>query len=234
MSDEKPQKRDRFLKLFKKTGLGSRGTGKSSMHTSTAASSAASEASLSKATAPSTTAPVASTHHLITPTESLLKHKPRDAIGDVTSKSDPTSQPAPKSTAAAAMDTAPTRVENEREQHISTAARSLWGRAINSDELSQQDRKTLADTSPGVSGREMASNVDAVRCIMNGILKEKGQQWKVKFGGEEVVLRDVGMQILRWVDTFKEIGDTIVQYDPVHAALPWAGVRFLLQVDLNR
>ena len=51
---------------------------------------------------------------------------------------------------------------------------------------------------------------------------------------EEIVLQVVGMKILRWVDKFKQIGDTIVQYDPVHAALPWAGFRFLLQVDLNR
>lgn len=27
------------------------------------------------------------------------------------------------------------------------------------------------------------------------------------------------------------IGDTIVQYDPGHAALPWAAVRFVLQVS---
>ena len=162
-----------------------------------------------------------------------LEHKPKDAIGDATSRSDPTSQPAPESTAVAAMDAASSLVENE-EEHISTDAQSFWNRAINSDELSHQDRKTLADTSPGVSGRETVSNVDAVRCIMDGILKKKGQQWKVKFGGEEVVLRDVGMQILRWVDTFKQIGDIIVQYDPVHAALPWAGIRFLLQVGLNR
>ena len=48
------------------------------------------------------------------------------------------------------------------------------------------------------------------------------------------MLRDVGMKILRWVDKFKQIGDTIVQYDPGHAAIPWAGFRFLLQVCLNK
>jgi hypothetical protein len=29
---------------------------------------------------------------------------------------------------------------------------------------------------------------------------------------------------------FKQVGDVAVQYDPAHAALPWAGIRFLLQV----
>ena len=36
-----------------------------------------------------------------------------------------------------------------------------------------------------------------------------------------------------WVEKFKEVGDTIIQYDPGHAALPWAGVRFVLQVMVN-
>ena len=90
----------------------------------------------------------------------------------------------------------------------------------------------LAVTGPTDDGQETAS---AVRSKMDEILnKKKGKQWKVKIRGEEVVLRDVGIKILHWVDRFKQIGDIIVQYDPAHAALPWAGFRFLLQVDLNR
>ena len=59
--------------------------------------------------------------------------------------------------------------------------------------------------------------------------------WKIKLReGEVVVLQDVGMKILRWVDKFKQIGDIIIQYDPGHAALPWAGFRFLLQVCVNK
>jgi len=61
---------------------------------------------------------------------------------------------------------------------------------------------------------------------------KKGKDWKIQFGGEEIVMRDVGMKILRWLDRFKQIGDIIVQYDPGHAALPWAGFRFLLKVKL--
>jgi hypothetical protein len=36
---------------------------------------------------------------------------------------------------------------------------------------------------------------------------------------------------MEWVDKFKTIGDNAIQYDPAHAALPWAGVRFILQVS---
>ncbi|MCJ1224751.1 hypothetical protein MMC12_001396, partial [Toensbergia leucococca] len=39
--------------------------------------------------------------------------------------------------------------------------------------------------------------------------------------------------MIKWIDIFKQVGDSAVQYDPVHAALPWAGVRFLLQIAVN-
>ncbi|ORY68872.1 uncharacterized protein BCR38DRAFT_455710 [Pseudomassariella vexata] len=54
--------------------------------------------------------------------------------------------------------------------------------------------------------------------------------------GEQVIVRDVLAKLVKWVNHFKEVGDIVVQYDPIHAALPWAGVRFLLNVavgDMN-
>ena len=135
------------------------------------------------------------------------------------------------------MDMSPTQAPAEDEgEPISTAtgsiqAQSLWSRALGSGELSLQERKTLAGIGLGMDCQEMAS---AVSSMTDEILNEKkGKLWKVKLGEEEVVLRDVGMKILRWVDKFKQIGDIIAQCDPVHAGLPWAGFRFLLQVDLN-
>ena len=48
--------------------------------------------------------------------------------------------------------------------------------------------------------------------------------------GDSVHLYDVCEKIVIWVNKFKEIGDVAMQYDPGHAALPWAAIRFLLQV----
>ena len=178
---------------------------------------------------------IETTQHLITPTEPV---KPQP--GDATFKPNP-GQPGPISASAAEMgaahDQAP--VGNEGERPISAVAggsdseaQSLWSRAINSVELSSQGRKTLADIGFRVDSRETASDI---RSLMDDVLsKKKEGLWKAKFRGEEVVLQDVGMKILRWLDKFKQIGDTIVQFDPVHAALPWAGFRFLLQVDSIR
>ena len=56
-------------------------------------------------------------------------------------------------------------------------------------------------------------------------------QWKVKRkDGRDIVLRDVFNKITDSINKFKEVGDMLVQYDPAHAAIPWAVVRFVLQV----
>ena len=60
------------------------------------------------------------------------------------------------------------------------------------------------------------------------------KRWKFKnHKGQVIVARDVCEKITRWVQKFQNVGDIIVQYDPVHASLPWAAVRLLLQVVTN-
>ena len=59
------------------------------------------------------------------------------------------------------------------------------------------------------------------------------KRWKyTRKSGETVIFRDLFGKIVKWIDIFKQVGDTAIQYDPGHVALPWAGVRFLLQVCL--
>ena len=58
------------------------------------------------------------------------------------------------------------------------------------------------------------------------------KRWKYKkSNGEEVILRDLFEKMTKWVNKFKEVGDLAMQCNPAHAALPWAAVRFLLQVS---
>jgi hypothetical protein len=99
--------------------------------------------------------------------------------------------------------------------------------------LDLQEREMLggfieADT------KDMASILESTRNETRRIVDtNRERSWKITVRGEDVVLRDVGMKILQWVDGFKEIGDIAVQFDPVHAALPWALFRFLLRVGSN-
>ena len=159
MSDWKPKRRDRIRKFFsqgrleqpdeKNAGLhGSPCIGESSTHTPTAVPSATSMASPDKMTTPPTTTPTTPTQHLMKPMGPWQKPEPGSAIKDATLKSNP-SQPGPIS-ATGAVDTAHTH-EECKEKPISTTIPSLWGRALSSDGLSPQERKTLADTSLGVS-----------------------------------------------------------------------------------
>lgn len=46
-------------------------------------------------------------------------------------------------------------------------------------------------------------------------------------------LSDLASNTITWLNKFKEVGDTIVQYDPGHAALPWAATRFILQSAIS-
>lgn len=57
------------------------------------------------------------------------------------------------------------------------------------------------------------------------------KKWRyTRKSGETVIITDLLGKVIKWVDIFKQVGDAAIQYEPVHAALPWAGIRFLLQV----
>ena len=57
------------------------------------------------------------------------------------------------------------------------------------------------------------------------------RRWRyTRKSGESVILVDLFGKIVKWIDLFKQVADIAIQYDPAHAALPWAGIRFLLQV----
>lgn len=60
------------------------------------------------------------------------------------------------------------------------------------------------------------------------------KKWKIKgFRGREIVVRDICAKLMSHIDSYLHVIDIAVQYDPVHAALPWAGIRFLFRVSLN-
>ena len=56
------------------------------------------------------------------------------------------------------------------------------------------------------------------------------KRWRFRLGSEQIILRDLFDKIIAWANEFKAVGDIAVQFDPSPAAIPWAGVRFLLQV----
>ncbi|KAF3264142.1 hypothetical protein TWF217_003297 [Orbilia oligospora] len=110
------------------------------------------------------------------------------------------------------------------------AGNSPWAEAIN--KLPKDERELLV---PG------GQSIDSGEVIVNNFIseieglrdKQKSQEWKIEIGERKIILRDISEKIIVWLKTFKEVGDIAVQYDPVHAALPWAGVRFMLQMAIS-
>ncbi|KAF2204425.1 hypothetical protein GQ43DRAFT_493965, partial [Delitschia confertaspora ATCC 74209] len=104
----------------------------------------------------------------------------------------------------------------------------LW--VFAADQLPENDKRNINFSRPNKLGilRELLAETE--KCKRKSI----EQRWKyTRRSGETVILRDVFDKIVRWIDIFKEVVDIAVQYDPVHAALPWAGVRFVLQIVVN-
>jgi hypothetical protein len=101
---------------------------------------------------------------------------------------------------------------------------NLWNHAIT--RLSPADREHL-------NFADSKSTVLSEVLTLTQQKKELCIQKRLKYTrktGEVVVLRDVFDKIIVSVEKFLQIGDAIAQYDPGHAALPWMGVRFILQV----
>lgn len=102
---------------------------------------------------------------------------------------------------------------------------SLWDQAF--DHLSKDIKQQLNFDSlnASVAPSEILSLVQRKKdeCVR--------KRWKyIRSNGEEVILRDTFERMVGWIEKFKAVGDIAVQYDTAHAALPWAAVRFLLQV----
>ena len=108
-------------------------------------------------------------------------------------------------------------------------SRDLWAAALNA--LKEEDRKLVAFD--GQNKLDVLSDLGQLVAAAKNTSINKRWRFHRPGSGQTVILRDLFSKIVVWIDRFKQIGDIVVQYDPVHAALPWAGVRFLLQVCLS-
>lgn len=110
---------------------------------------------------------------------------------------------------------------------MTEASADRWATALSY--LTPEDRKAVAS-----DGKD---KLDVLNPLQDETTRAKEKsiekRWRYRrpgHEGETVILRDLFGKIASWLDRFREIGDIVVQYDPYHAALPWAGVRFLIQV----
>lgn len=107
-----------------------------------------------------------------------------------------------------------------------TPSDNLWARAV---ETLPQDIKIQIDWA-----QEKRANIQELQKVVQETQTRATEKaWSIsRSNGQKVIVRDLLAKIVKWVNHFKAVGDVAVQYDPVHAALPWAGFRFLLDVRL--
>jgi hypothetical protein len=97
-------------------------------------------------------------------------------------------------------------------------AQSVWSKAFNSQDLIQEHEMLNCINFQANTLKSISKARSIVEKILND---EKKKAWKIEL---------IGMKLLCWMDKFKEIGDTMVQFDPIYTALLWAVVQFLLKV----
>lgn len=112
---------------------------------------------------------------------------------------------------------------------VTSPASSLWFDALQT--LSEQDQKLLGEIKP-IQGF-LSNEIDDL------IIKTKKKQteckensYKFNFLGREIFLEDVAEKIVFWLNKVKDLGDVAASFDPVHAGIPWAVIKFCLQVLL--
>lgn len=71
--------------------------------------------------------------------------------------------------------------------------------------------------------------VDAIIGLIREVRTSRNRR-EFTFLDQRYSLSDIYSNTISWLNKFKDIGDVATQYDPVHAALPWAATRLILQI----
>ncbi|VUC34090.1 unnamed protein product [Clonostachys rosea] len=106
---------------------------------------------------------------------------------------------------------------------------SCWQAAL--ARLSPETQQTLDSLQKNnhTSGASSAE-IDSIIMLSKSKQAQCGsKQWAVKIGSRHVNVRHAFSRMVDWLDKFKAFGDMALNVDPVHAALPWAAFRFILQ-----
>lgn len=120
-------------------------------------------------------------------------------------------------------------VRGRSDPSLCRSRRRLWNEAF--ENLSEDDKKVLRN---GIDISKLNARTMPTQ-VLASVEEKKNEcirkQWRfTKKNGDEIMLREVFEKMSSWINKFQEVGDVVTQYDPAHAALPWAGMRILLQV----
>ena len=106
--------------------------------------------------------------------------------------------------------------------------RDLWDEALQT--LSERDKLIVLEHVP--------SETTHLDVMLEALMKEaqdkrracEAKCWTLEVKGHVFELHRVADKVFDWLNKIKQIGDIVVNVDPLHAGVPWAGIRLLLQV----
>ena len=101
-------------------------------------------------------------------------------------------------------------------------------------------RKKLSDNSlPELDLKNLTSqsaivNIEAVVDKLSVLQEDvKKKRWSFNWHGKEVIIVEQLGKILRSVDKYSKVVDTVIQVDPQVSAIVWAGIRAIMQVRIE-
>ncbi|KAL7952868.1 hypothetical protein V8C34DRAFT_318678 [Trichoderma compactum] len=102
---------------------------------------------------------------------------------------------------------------------------SRWAEAL--QRLSKEDQTQFEFAQKGIDDpKSIHSNV------LTATNKRKGEcmkkRWKLVIKGQAIIIRDILEKPSNWA-----VGGVIIQYNPIHAALPWAAIKLIMQATIN-
>lgn len=107
----------------------------------------------------------------------------------------------------------------------------FWGLAFTS--LPSKDQELLKNylLTPESASAQLFNDILKAACEKRDVVEAR--KWTAHVMGRQVSVRSQADLVIRWLDRFKAVGDVAVNADPVHAGLPWAAIRFLIQVSVD-
>lgn len=119
------------------------------------------------------------------------------------------------------------RSPRQTQSKTSSSHESLWEKALEKLEQLNKDKELVAiikEFITKLANDDVATRSDLVVAIKDEMEKEI----KRKPDGNQIVKKTISI-----LNNFVSVGDVAVSFDPVHAALPWAAVRFVLVVSAS-
>ncbi|KAI7919212.1 ankyrin repeat and SOCS box protein 7 [Pyricularia oryzae] len=110
------------------------------------------------------------------------------------------------------------------------SAPGLWDQAFCG--LADDDRKELESLKSDDNHMDPSEIARIAQRKRDECVKKQWNLYTNK-AGDQVKVRDLLSSVVNWLNRFKEVCDAAVQFDPVHAALPWAVVRGLLMIAVS-